>query len=179
MKKLSAFMLAAAISVPFASASAGVVDPYAGISVAGANAYFSGGLDNSPYTALGVQAGIKVPFVRGELEYNRMFHKDLSMGLGAVNLYLEPFPFIPVVSPYVGIGFGRVFDAKVDGVTLNSVGLFQSMLGLGVSIPKFPVRFDAELRGIFAGDMNPKTDTFDKTAVMGAFELRLKASYVF
>ncbi|MDR0319733.1 MAG: hypothetical protein LBH81_03270 [Rickettsiales bacterium] len=178
MKKLMAIALVGALSAPLSARA--VIDPYLGMSVGQGNAHFTGGLDGNSYTSLGAQAGIKFPFVRGEVEYNRLFQGDISAGVGFINFYLEPFMFIPVISPYIGGGVGRLFDAKIGDAKLNSNSAFQGMLGTGITFPGFPMRFDAELRGAFTGNLTPNdSEVVTKSVYMGLFEIRVKGAYVF
>ncbi|MCL2629441.1 MAG: hypothetical protein FWD33_01995 [Alphaproteobacteria bacterium] len=178
MKKLAIIAAAAAMAMPLQANAIGI---YAGVSGGQGNAYFSGNnFSNTNFSELGVHAGAKVMFARAEIEYARMFGSDIAAGLGMINFYGEPFPFIPFLSPYFGAGFGRVFDAKVDDVKLSGNNAAQAMLGTGLSFPGFPVRFDAELRSIFTGKLKPKDSSLDiDGANMITLGVRIKASYVF
>jgi hypothetical protein len=177
-RRLTALAFAAALMAPVSTSA--MLTPYMGASYGIGDAYFNKGLKDHDYNSLGVQAGIGIPFVRAEVEYARMFDSDVALGVGAVNFYLEPFLFIPVIKPYAGLGFGRVFDAKVEGVKFRGGNLFQGMIGTGLSIPSIPVRLDAEVRTILAGTKSPKNDpTYTEGFTMFTVGLHFKASYTF
>ncbi|MDR2685407.1 MAG: hypothetical protein LBB23_01385 [Rickettsiales bacterium] len=171
MKKLAIIAAVAAMSAPVAANA--LITPYAGVNVGLAgSAFFNKSISSIDTNSFGAQVGIGFPFIRGELEYNYVIGDDTAANLGFINVYLEPMPFLPIFTPYVGGGVGQAFGVKINDVKFGSAAAYQAMVGTGVSIKGFPIKFDGELRVM-------GTQRLESDVRMGMFDVRVKASYKF
>lgn len=177
--KLAIFGVVAAAA--FANPASAIIDPYFGASIGTGSAFStSSSGDGIDINSVGVQVGVDVPFVRAEAEYNYVVGDDFSANLGMINIYLEPMlPVLPILSPYLGVGAGRMFDTEISDLKFSDTSAYQVMLGTGLSLPEFPIRFDVEGRFVGTGKIKPNAFPEDKGENMGIFDIRIKANYMF
>ena len=159
------------------AANAGTItDFYAGATMgAGAATVFAGG-NNSTDTAMsyGVMAGLDIPLIRVEAEYNYLHDADANMNIGMVNAYFK-MPST-VIMPYLGIGLGSMFSGSSGDVNLDATAAYQGMLGLTFDLPALPIKIDVEGRALYipnvfaAGNVRPDILHYDA---------RIKLRYVF
>ncbi|MCL2369227.1 MAG: hypothetical protein FWC83_00960 [Alphaproteobacteria bacterium] len=160
--KIITSVVALALATP---AHSGIVDLYVGLSAGMGSAI----IDNSGNTSqnFGIMAGIDVPIFRAEIEYSFLTTNHFDAHLGMANVYLKA-P-IPVITPYVGGGFGRVFGGT-NGV--ESGPAWQGMIGLQMDAQFLPLLFDLEGRVLHVSEIVPGHSMTDVSA-------RVKVRYRF
>ena len=189
MKKLSIF---AAFALFFTgAANAGfIVDFYAGATAAAGNnvvvtpgAYLNGKNISNSANAFGAVAGINIPVVRLEAEYNYMTSDAINFHAAIANGYIKLLP-TPIIKPYIGLGVGTAVGGTFKGADgkFNTGGiLWQGMLGLQFDIPMTPLFVDLEFRTLLAD----KVYTYEPTPGISKdfgfiqYDLRAKLRYVF
>lgn len=125
--------------------------------------------------SFGAVAGIDIPLVRIEAEYDYLKEKDTDMQLGMLNAYLK-MPMV-IVNPYLGAGVGMIFAGSAPhGIDIEKTAAYQAMLGLTFDIPVLPFKVDAEARALYAPDVFKSGDT---TPDVLHYDLRLKLRYIF
>ncbi|MCQ2599332.1 MAG: hypothetical protein MJ187_03065 [Alphaproteobacteria bacterium] len=124
----------------------------------------------------GAVFGVDIPLLRAEAEYNYINADNLSMNLAAVNGYVK-MP-TPLIKPYIGAGVGIVFNAddKKLNTDIDSTAAYQAMLGATLDLPILPVKFDAELRGLYIPNI---VDMHGISADVYNYDVRVKLRYVF
>ena len=166
-KFLAAVLIAAAVTVvPAPGAKAYLLNPYLGlglgsassnVKVDGAKAKLGG---DFAYTFAAGFALTAVPIITPRVEFE---YADLSSsrdgidgkvaGYG-VNGYVT-LPIMPIVKPYIGVGFMRMTQ-EVDNFKTSPATVPQYMLGLDLEIPTIPVAGGIEWRYL-----NTKADAKD------------------
>ena len=136
-----------------ANANAGVIfDLYTGATagLGGQRIAFGGDHKTEHASSFGAVAGIDIPFVRVEAEYNYMNGKNFDLQIGALNAYVK-LPGLVVLTPYVGAGIGVPLDVDIDKDLISqheksNNALYQAMLGTTLDIPALPFKIDVEGR---------------------------------
>ena len=138
----------------------------------------------------GAVAGIDIPFLRFEGEYNFIAADNANLQAAMANVY---FKFsTPIITPYIGGGVGRVFGASMGDVEIPILGAatiagqgamaYQGMLGLTVDLPFLPVKIDLEGRVFFTPDAfvatMPVTSELQNVGFL-QYDVRAKLRYVF
>jgi len=150
------YSVAAAIATLMCAghANAGLlIDPYIGVTAGVGGTSLMSSHDTTTHFAqnYGAVAGIDIPVIRAEVEYNYLTDTDLTAQLAMGNVYLK-MP-TPMFQPYIGAGAGVIFDGKFDDhIDLDSTAAYQGMLGLTFNIPVLPFKIDAEARVLYAHD---------------------------
>ncbi|MDR3208940.1 MAG: porin family protein [Rickettsiales bacterium] len=129
--------------------------------------------------SFGAVAGINIPLVRIEGEYDYISAKNLNLNAAMANVYVKLLP-TPVVKPYIGIGAGMTFGGKIDtnvlDVKFEKSKALQGMLGLQVEIPLTSLAVDLEWRVLYA----PKVyEIVGKEIGFLQSDIRAKIRYVF
>ena len=169
-----------------ANANAGVAfDLYTGATAGIGGQRFTVDDTTKRYSAqsYGVVAGIDVPFVRIEGEYNYMDGEKIDVQTGFLNAYVK-IPGMVILTPYVGGGIGMVWKVDID----DSLGIgkydqagkaiYQGMLGATFDIPTLPFKIDVEGRVMYASKL-VDVIAMDKTASGTHYDARIKLRYVF
>ncbi len=179
LKSVSLFSLAI-IMMGIAPARANLLfDIYGGatVGVGGETLFDHDDHKSNAAQSYGAVAGIDIPFVRAELEYDYLNGKDMDMHMGFVNVYAK-MPLV-LVQPYLGAGIGTIFDGKIDHMPhtdINADIAYQAMFGLTFDIPVLPFKIDAEARALYIHDVykieNASPD-------MLHYDARVKLRYVF
>ncbi|MDR1027029.1 MAG: outer membrane beta-barrel protein [Rickettsiales bacterium] len=178
MKKI---FLGAAMTLAAANANAGLLlDFYAGATYGGGKSIAfvptSKDLKNNA-DAYGAVFGIDIPIIRVEAEYNRLVAKDIALNAGMLNAYLK-MP-VPVITPYVGFGAGRVFGGDLpNNESASASSAFQGMLGVQLDIPATPLFVDVEGR-VFYADSIDTIPVINKDVGFLQYDARIKLRYVF
>ncbi|MBO4626031.1 MAG: hypothetical protein J5679_02005 [Alphaproteobacteria bacterium] len=189
MKLIStSFLTAATLMLGAANANAGVVfDLYTGATAGFGRQTIT--VDGHDYKgaaqSYGAVAGIDIPFVRVEAEYNYLDGKYADTQIGALNAYIK-MPGMVVVTPYIGGGIGMVLNVDVDkdeiGATFNykesGKAVYQGMLGATLDIPTLPFKIDLEGRIMYAPNLID-IETINETASATHYDARIKLRYVF
>ena len=132
----------------------------------------------------GMVAGIDIPFVRLEGEYNYMTGEKVDVQILALNAYVK-MPGLIIVTPYVGGGIGGVL--KVDTVKslipadyeLSGKAIYQGMLGATFDIPTLPIKVDVEGRLVYAPKLIDIAAPVNETAKTIHYDARVKLRYIF
>ena len=124
----------------------------------------------------GAVAGVDIPVLRIEAEYNYLDSKDLNTNSAMLNLYAK-MPST-IILPYIGGGIGMVFGGDHNGQDIDSVIAYQAMFGLTVDTEIMPLKFDIEAHTLYAPDIY-KNDITTKTPDMLQYGVRAKMRYVF
>ena len=165
------------------TANAGVIaDFYAGAlaGVGGYTTFVDHKNSSASSRVFGAIAGMDVPFIRIEGEYNYFDSKKLDTNAAMLNIYAK-MP-TTLVMPYIGGGVGMVFDGdyKVDNTKtgINSGVAYQAMLGTTLAILAVPIKFDIEGRALYAPDIL-KVPGSDETPDLLQYQVRVKARFIF
>lgn len=139
---------------------------------------------NSASSLIGAVAGVDIPVVRIEAEYNYLTSSELDTNAAMLNVYAK----VPstVILPYVGAGFGMVFGGEhkftKDGVDfkydVDKSTAYQAMLGATVDIFSIPIKFDIEGRVLYAPDIYKVTATHTSPDLLQC-NARVKMRYIF
>jgi len=189
MKLISTSILTAAtLMLGAANANAGLVfDMYAGATAGFGRQILS--VNHEDYKdaaqSYGAVAGIDIPFVRVEGEYNYLDGKYADTQIGALNAYIK-MPGLVVVTPYIGGGIGMVLNVDIDkdeiGVPFDykksGKAMYQGMLGATLDIPTLPFKIDVEGRILYTSALID-IETLDKSASATHYDARIKMRYVF
>jgi opacity protein-like surface antigen len=167
--------LCAMLPVLFAgAANAAPLDFYVGATGGiGREAYFENGNTNrESAVSYGAMFGIDVPFIRAELEYNRLDTKGFDTNAAMANVYFKMLP--AMIIPYVGIGAGAHFggDVKDINISAKSSWAAQGMLGVTFEVPATSLKIDAEARAIYMAEILQDIDELH-------YDARVKVRYVF
>lgn len=150
--KSVALMTALGIIATTSAANANLLfDPYIGATAGVGGATLFADHDNKSYVAqsYGAVAGLDLPLLRIEAEYNYLNDDVIKAQLGMVNGYLK-MP-TPMFQPYIGAGVGAVMDGDIDnGPDIEKTAAYQGMLGLTFNIPVLPFKIDGEARALYA-----------------------------
>lgn len=152
---LVALVSSIAFSANVNNANAGLLGEfYMGASIHNADTDEADSTENGYSVAFGWELPIPLVDLRAEIEYNNIgIEDDDEYESIMANAYLDiPFP-TPLLSPYVGVGFGQVTGGSVDTgmgiVDLEEDGVgYQYMVGLDVNIPATPFYTSLEYRKI-------------------------------
>lgn len=123
--------------------------------------------------AYGAVAGVDIPVLRIEAEYNYLDSKDLNTNSAMLNLYAK-MPSA-IVMPYIGGGVGMVFGGNHD---IDSVIAYQAMLGTTIDTEIMPLKFDIEAHTLYAPDIYTN-DITNKTPDILQYDIRAKVRYIF
>jgi opacity protein-like surface antigen len=136
-----------------------------------------------PGQSFGAVAGIDIPVVRIEGEYDYISSENVSLNAVMANIYLK-MP-TPVVKPYIGAGFGTTFGGKIDAdavggqkIEFKSSMAFQGMAGLQIGIPVTSLFLDLEARAFYAPGIY-EFPVVDKKIGFLQADLRVKLRYAF
>ena len=150
---------------------------------AGATAGFGGMAmisddDHADWSAqsYGAIAGIDLPVVRFEAEYNYLTSDKIDMHLAMGNAYVK-LPGLVVVNPYIGVGIGAMIDADAKNhVDIDTTMAYQGMLGATFNIPTLPIKIDIEGRALYM----PELYSIGHDDVDGLqYDARVKLRYIF
>lgn len=121
--------------------------------------------------------GIDLPVVRFEAEYNYLDSERVDMQTLIGNAYVK-IPGLMVINPYLGIGFGMMFNATTNyySVELEPAIAYQGMLGTTLNIPALPVKIDIEGRILYMPEVYSKHDV-EINAMQ--YDARVKLRYIF
>lgn len=119
--------------------------------------------------------GVEIPIFRLEAEYNNLDINNSNLGIGFLNAYLKMS--LPIIKPYVGVGYGKVLYNKNRNF-LNNKSVYQGMIGATLDTPVIPFNVDFELRG-FDAPFYDYNNIINKKMHFVNYDLRLKARYVF
>lgn len=123
----------------------------------------------------GAVAGLDIPLVRAEVEYNYLNDKDITANIAMGNVYLK-MP-TPLIAPYIGAGIGAMFDGDAGrGTKMDTTAAYQGMLGLTFNVPVLPFKVDAEARALYAH--NAITAGNDDADLLH-YDIRAKLRYIF
>ena len=180
------FLTAGALAIIAANANAGVAfDFYAGATAGLGGQSFTVDDHTEKYSAksFGAIAGVDIPFIRLEAEYNYMDGQKVDIQMGALNAYIK-MPGMVVITPYIGGGIGMVWYVDIDDsihvgdYDETGKGVFQGMLGATFDIPAVPFKIDVEGRIMYAPKL-VDIAALDETASGMQYDARLKLRYVF
>ncbi len=116
--------------------------------------------------SLGAMAGIDIPLVRAEVEYNYLTTNNNSdFHAVMLNGYFK-IPSV-LVKPYIGAGIGSIVGGDAE-----KVPAYQGMLGASLDIPVLPFLVDVEGRVMYANNFNHSADLLH-------YEGRVKLRYIF
>jgi len=179
-------LTAATLMLGAANANAGVVfDLYAGATagIGGQKISVDDYSKRESANSYGLVAGIDIPFIRLEGEYNYMTAEKVDMQILALNAYIK-MPGLIIVTPYAGAGIVSVI--KVDTVKtlandykLSGKPSYQGMLGATFDIPTMPIKIDVEGRMMYAPKMIDITTPVNETAKAIHYDARVKLRYIF
>lgn len=168
------------------SANAGVIADFyvGGMAGVGGQTFFADGTNTSDTSGMfGAIAGMDIPFLRIEGEYDYFTSSDLKTNAGMLNVYAK-MPST-IIMPYIGAGAGMVFggDYTVENAGIEteyhvkSTTAYQAMLGATIAILAVPIKFDIEGRALYAP--NVFEDAANNKPDMLQYQLRAKARFVF
>ena len=171
------FLTAATLMVVGANANAGLVwDIYAGGNVGvGSMALFTDdNFRDRSAQSYGVLAGIDLPVVRFEGEYNWLDSKNLDMQIAMANAYVK-FGSPIIINPYIGVGVGMMLDAESTmHIDIDPSIVYQAMLGLTFNLPVIPFKIDVEGRALYIPELYSVGGIdFGATQYEGRVKLRL------
>ena len=134
----------------------------------------------------GAVAGIDIPFVRLEAEYNYLDGKYADTQVGMLNAYVK-MPGLVVLTPYIGGGIGVVLNVDLDkdeiGATFDydesGKAVYQGMLGATLDIPTLPFKIDVEGRVLYTSALVDMPAPIDESASALHYDARVKLRYVF
>lgn len=133
---------------------------------------------NSASRLVGAIAGVDIPAVRIEAEYNYLDSSELSTNAAMLNVYAK-MPST-IILPYIGGGFGMVLggDYTKDHVKydIKKSTAYQAMLGATIDIFAVPIKFDVEGRVLYAPDVLNMNGTKPD---MLQYNARVKMRYIF
>ena len=168
-------------------ANAGVIADFyiGGMAGVGGQTMFADHKNSSDASAVfGGIAGMDLPILRIEAEYDYFTASDFDTNAAMANLYAK----LPttIILPYIGGGFGMVFggDNKItkDGVVtkydIDSTVAYQAMLGATLDILTLPIKFDIEGRVLYAPNLY-KIEATGSTPDMLQYNVRAKVRYIF
>ena len=180
-------LTAATLMLGVANANAGIAfDLYAGATAGFGGHKFT--VDDyskrESAKSYGMVAGIDIPFIRLEGEYNYMTGEKVDVQILALNAYVK-MPGLIIVTPYVGGGIGGVL--KVDTVKslipadyeLSGKAIYQGMLGATFDIPTLPIKVDVEGRLVYAPKLIDIAAPVNETAKTIHYDARVKLRYIF
>ena len=179
MKLKTSIILCSVLAATSAPAMANPAwDLYVGATIgAGGQTMFNDGHDKTETAqSFGGMFGIDLPVFRVEAEYNYLKQSEFHANLAVANVYFK-MPST-VVKPYLGLGFGVMFDGKSDKFdkNLDTSAAYQAMLGVTLGVPTLPFKFDIEARGVYVPDIakigNNNPDLLQ-------YEGRVKIRYLF
>ena len=182
----ASFLTAGLLMVTGANANAGVAfDLYTGLTAGLGGQRFTVDDHHKSDSAksFGVVAGVDIPFVRLEAEYNYMDGKNANIQIGALNAYVK-MSGLTIITPYVGGGIGMIWKVDVDKDFLpfnydeTNKAVFQGMLGTTFDIPALPFKIDIEGRVMYAPKLI-EIATLNETASGTHYDARVKLRYVF
>ncbi|MBR3510740.1 MAG: hypothetical protein IKN73_01615 [Alphaproteobacteria bacterium] len=187
MKKTSLSLISLFSVLTCASANAGVIaDFYIGgmVGAGGHTLFTKDSHESAPSRLIGAVAGVDIPVVRAELEYNYLDSSELSTNAAMLNIYAK-MPST-LIMPYIGAGFGMVFggEHKYDEkgteykFDIDSTTAYQAMLGATVDILAVPLKFDIEGRALYAPDIYKISGT-STTPDLLEYNVRVKMRYIF
>ena len=169
-----------AASVATASHANPVIDVYAGgmFGAGGASVFNDNHHDNYSARSFGAYAGVDIPLLRVEAEYNHLTSDDFSTNDAMLNAYFKMLS--TMIHPYFGVGVGTVFGGSYshDNIKFDtkSTVAYQGMLGLTFDILAMPIKFDIEGRALYAPNfLEVGTEKPD----LLHYDARLKVRYVF
>ena len=180
-------LTAATLMVVAANANAGVAfDLYTGATAGIGGERFTAAdhTEKDSAKSFGAIAGMDIPFVRLEAEYNYMDGADVDTQIAMLNAYVK-MPGMVIVTPYVGGGIGMVLDVDVSKDLLpfdydeSGKAVFQGMLGATLDIPTLPFKIDVEGRIMYAPKLIDIAAPVDDTASATHYDARVKLRYVF
>lgn len=174
-------LTAALLTIAASGANAGLVyDIYAG-----GTAGFGGmALISDDHTrdwssqSYGAIAGIDLPVVRFEAEYNYLDSDRIDMQTLMGNAYVK-LPGVAIINPYIGVGVGIMFDADVDNFPVDDLDAsvaYNGMLGVTLNIPAVPFKVDVEGRVLYMPDVYDK-HSIEINAMQ--YDARVKLRYIF
>jgi len=182
MKLNSKIFLTAILTASVAGAASAntVMDIYAGgmFGAGGSIVYNDGDHHSFSSRTFGAIAGIDIPLLRVEAEYNHMVMDDTSTNSAMLNAYFKMMSTI--IHPYVGVGVGSVFGGEysknhVDYDVKTTVA-YQGMLGLTFDVMALPIKFDIEGRALYAPNF---IHVADNKPDLVQYDARLKLRYIF
>ena len=176
----TSILTAATLMVAGANANAGMLfDIYAGgtAGFGGMAMYQEDHNRDWSSQSYGVIAGVDLPVVRFEAEYDYLKSDRIDMQTIMGNAYVK-LPGIAVVNPYIGVGVGAMIDAKVSHypVDFDTTIAYQGMLGATLNIPAVPFKVDVEGRVLYMPEVYDKHD-IEIDAMQ--YDARVKLRYVF
>ena len=140
--------------------------------------------DNSAASLVGAIAGVDIPILRLEAEYNYFNSSELDTNVAMINAYAK----VPstLILPYIGAGFGMVFGGDhtftKNGIdykySIDSTTAYQAMLGATIDILAVPLKFDVEGRVLYAPDIYKVSGT-NISPDMLQYNARIKVRYIF
>ena len=182
----ASFLTAGALMVMGANANAGVAfDLYTGLTAGLGGQRFEVGDDHKSESAksFGFIAGVDIPFVRVEAEYDYLDGKHADIQMSTINAYVK-MSSMPVLTPYIGGGIGLVWNVDVNKDFLpfnydeSGKAIFQGMLGATFDIPAIPFKVDVEGRIMYAPKLIDIA-TINETASGTYYDARVKLRYIF
>ena len=178
MKKILAVsVLAALVSQP----GAAVIDFYVGGTASVGNSISirpeMSNLEESA-RSFGAVAGIDIPFLRLEAEYNYITAQDIHLHAAMGNLYFKLLP-LPIITPYIAGGVGQVFSGTADGMSVGNSMAYQAMLGITVDVPIMSMAMDIEGRVFYADNIFTLPSPIDRGVGFLQYDVRAKLKYVF
>lgn len=174
------FLAAAILAVLGTNANAELLyDIFAGGTAGlGGMALSTDDLDRTSWSAqsYGVVAGVDLPVVRFEGEYNYLNSDEMDLHLVMGNAYVKLLG-AAIVNPYIGVGVGVMVDGdtKYD-VDLDTAVAYQGMLGATFNIPVLPLKIDLEARALLMPDLF-SVGKEDVDALH--YDARIKLRYIF
>jgi len=168
-----------ALAITAGAANAGtIIDIYAGATVGGgaATVFADGKYNTDAAQSYGLMAGIDMPLLRFEAEYNYLNLDGANLNVGMVNAYFK-MP-ATVILPYAGLGIGSIFGGNADGLRVSTTPAYQGMLGASFDIAVLPLKFDIEGRAMYSPNLYTIPETNIKPDLLH-YDLRLKVRYVF
>ena len=182
----TSILTAAILMVSGANANAGVAfDLYAGATAGIGGQRFTVDDTTKKYSAqsYGAVAGIDIPFVRAEVEYDFMHGEKIDIQTGFFNAYIK-MPGFVVLTPYVGGGIGMIWKVDIDDslpigkYQESGKAAYQGMLGATIDVPTMPIKVDVEGRIMYAPKLVDIT-AMDKSASGTQYDARVKLRYIF
>ena len=174
------FLTAATLMVMGANANAGMVfDIYAG-GTAGIGTMalvFDKHTSDHSSQSYGAIVGVDLPVVRFEAEYDFLTSNHLDMQTLMGNAYVK-LPGLVVINPYIGVGFGAMFNTTNNKYDYNfdTAIAYQGMLGATFNIPTLPFKIDIEGRAMFVPEIYSKNN-IEIDAMQ--YDARVKLRYIF
>ena len=179
-------LTAATLMVTGTNADAGLAfDLYTGATAGIGGQRFTVKDDHETYSAksYGAIAGIDIPFLRLEAEYNYLNGEKVDIQTGTLNAYVK-MPGLVIITPYVGAGIGVVWKVDVDNSLAigkfdeSGKAIYQGMLGATLDIPTLPFKIDVEGRLMYAPQLIDII-AINETASGMQYDARVKLRYIF